>query len=425
MKISTPFLVLALGITIPVVWTLLPTDKFSIDPTDYKSFYDPVATAIVEGHGPTWNGAPAIRYPPGYPFLLAGARIAARPLRVSKDGVNLGLNLASIVISSVFLYRIAALLLGPVPSYMVSALWLTYPLLLVTGRTALTEPPFCALLYAGLFLLFRFVWRGIQVRGQAIVAGLLLGCAMLVRPIGIGVPALSIVTVALASSVGDVRRRLRFIGAMVAGCLFLIIPWETWAFMRTGQWIPLSTGGVFSMIDGLTFAVDHNKAYRAQIPVAAEVADLESTVLRESVRLHSATEIAALLRQEWRHNPRAVANLVVTKAARSWYGTDSGRLDRYIFAVQGIYLFAAVAGGALAASDRRIRWKLVPVVVLIGYFWVMTTVVLSIVRYMLPAMGLVFILVAAGVETLVQKHIRGRQAISADVGLSEPTQAYR
>lgn len=400
------------------LWAVLPDRAFPVDSSDYKYFYAPVATAILQGRGPTLDGAPAIGHPPGYPLLLAVARSIARPLGLSEADATLALSLVSIAASSILLYKIAALLLLPLPSGTAYAMWVTYPFLLAISKAGLTEAPFCALLYAALLLVFRFVWRGKLSRCQAVGSGALLGCAMLVRPIAIGIPALLALVLALAKRSGDFRSRVRFTCGMVAGCLFLVIPWETWVFVRTGQWIPLSTNGVPSMRDGLTFAVNPAKTYRVQIPVSPDVKKVQLDVLRNCAGLRSAGNVMALLREEWRGDPWAVTKLVLTKAARSWYGTDSGRLDRYVFLIQAVYLSAGIAGGLLAAFDRKMLFSLAPIAALIAYFWVMTTVFLSILRYMLPAMGLIFILTAAGVESVLRAQIRNRREGSA-VALTE------
>ncbi|HUP18904.1 MAG TPA: hypothetical protein VM778_03000, partial [Gemmatimonadota bacterium] len=53
---------------------------------DFQRAYLPVAERIVAGAGPTLeDGSPAVRYPPGYPALLAGGLAAGRALGAS-DG---------------------------------------------------------------------------------------------------------------------------------------------------------------------------------------------------------------------------------------------------------------------------------------------------------------------------------------------------
>jgi hypothetical protein len=400
------------------LWSVLRGSSLSADSSDYKNFYDPVAAAILEGRGVTLGGIPATSQPPGYALLLGATRGVNRLLGLSDAAALLVLNLISIAASAVLLYEIAALLVGPLASATAYAMWISCPFLLAISKAGLTELPFCALLYAGLFFFFRFVWAGKLRRGQAVATGALLGCAMLVRPIAIGIPVLLVVLLAFAKRTGDLKIRLRFMAGMAAGCLLLVMPWETWVFARTHQWIPLSTNGVRSMRDGLTYAVNP-KQYRARIPVSPGVKEVQLAVLQKGTDLGSMGDIAALLWEQWRERPWAVTGLLATKAARSWYATDSGRFDRYILLIQAVYLLAGIVGGLLAVRDRRMRVSLAPVAALIGYFWAMTTAFLSILRYMVPAMGLVFLVTAAGVDLAVKARGAARQEASAvDVGIT-------
>jgi hypothetical protein len=91
--------------------------------------------------------------------------------------------------------------------------------------------------------------------------------------------------------------------------------------------------------------------------------------------------------------------MAVLKAARSWYGTDAMTHELPIAAIQIIYLLFIVLG-------VRIAWRRFPknrliVCALLGvalYFWGMTVLVLSILRYMVPAMGLLLIFAATAVD---------------------------
>ena len=54
-------------------WGVLPAQFRINDNSDYISFYKPVAHNILAGHGLVIpEGGPALYYPPGYLFVLAG-----------------------------------------------------------------------------------------------------------------------------------------------------------------------------------------------------------------------------------------------------------------------------------------------------------------------------------------------------------------
>jgi hypothetical protein len=106
------------------------------------------------------------------------------------------------------------------------------------------------------------------------------------------------------------------------------------------------------------------------------------------------SDFRSILSQEFRSQPIAVIKLLLLKTARSWYGTDSQRLEGPILLIQLMYL-ALVAWGAWSAWKRGgLQRKFVIGALLVTlYFWGMTFLALSILRYMVPAVGLLFVLI--------------------------------
>ena len=88
-----------------------------------------------------------------------------------------------------------------------------------------------------------------------------------------------------------------------------------------------------------------------------------------------------------------MVKLFAIKAANAWYATDSSRYDKYTFVPQMFYLaflLAATVKGIRAGGDGRRLAILLWSITL--YFWLMTTMSLSIVRYMVPALSLLTLL---------------------------------
>src|SRR5260370_35650674 len=104
-------------------------------------------------------------------------------------------------------------------------------------------------------------------------------------------------------------------------------------------------------------------------------------------------DIAAIMSKELLIRPVAVVKLFLLKAVRSWYGTDSRRLETPLMLLQLMYLavilWATKGSWKLGGTARKLT---VSVWLIVFYFWGMTIGALSISRYMLPAMGLVFVL---------------------------------
>ena len=159
--------------------------------------------------------------------------------------------------------------------------------------------------------------------------------------------------------------------------------------------IPLSTGGVPSIRDGLAFGVS-SKGYREGVTIPEDVREVMAAVQQRDGELNSVGDIAGLLREQFRERPAAVLKLFAVKAARSWYGTDSQRFELPILLLQLGYLGAA-AGGTIVAVRGGGGGGMFAVLVwlLVLYFWGMTLLVLPLVRYMLPAMVLLFVVLPA------------------------------
>jgi hypothetical protein len=179
---------------------------------------------------------------------------------------------------------------------------------------------------------------------------------------------------------------------VVAMCLVVILPWEIHASRAEGRLVVLSTGGVPSMRDGLTFGVNADKTYRQGIYVPDAIRTVMISFYEEYDSLNSYGAIAHAGMRELGAHPVGVVGLAGMKFLRAWYGTDSQRLDKYIALLQLVYLFVLVRAGRMAWKAGGERRRLVVLVtVLVAYFWLMSALALPLVRYMVPAIGLAFL----------------------------------
>jgi hypothetical protein len=86
-------------------------------------------------------------------------------------------------------------------------------------------------------------------------------------------------------------------------------------------------------------------------------------------------------------------SLYLFKALRSWYATDSGRFELPSMILQSLYLVVIVIGSWQSWHQGEQRRQMTLIIWLItAYFWLITITVLSILRYILPAIGLLFLL---------------------------------
>jgi hypothetical protein len=238
---------------------------------------------------------------------------------------------------------------------------------------------------------------------QLAVCGLLIGVAMLIRPIAIGLGVVLAVLVLL----GAPRRRTLAAVVLLAGNLVAVAPWEAWVYFRTGSIVALSSASPASLRDGLTFAV-RSKGFREGLWVPEQTREVMQHISDQYPTLTSASAVGRVLAHEFAAHPVGVVQLAALKAARSWYGTDSQRQDTMVLCLQALYL--AVIGVASAIGWRSggvARRAIVAAWTITAYFWAMTIVSTSLVRYMVPAMSLLFVIVPA---------VRSRALDDTDLG---------
>ena len=247
-------------------WLVLPAAYRVNEGSDFESFYRPVAYHLVTGQGFTVPGGwPALRAPPGYPVLLAGVMVTSVVLHVP-ESISLSLlTLICVALSSLFLYVIAKDVWTDWKALLPSALWSTYPLALWLTKQPNTEVPFTTILFAIALVIWRQTRSEKPRLGLTILLGVLAGAAMLVRPIAVLFPLVLAGLVMLLATRWPRWTRLVATVMVVAMSVIVIEPWQRYAERATGHFVLLSTAGVPSIRDGLTFGVNTQKSYRRPI----------------------------------------------------------------------------------------------------------------------------------------------------------------
>lgn len=403
---------LAVGL---VAHALVPS-SVRADNADYSSFYGPVAESIIEGHGPTINNHLAIRYPIGFPLLVAGALGTARAFSLPVTCAEAALPLICLAISSVILFLTAELIHGTAWALLSYFLWICCPWVLYLSAKPLSDIPFCCFLFASTYFLFKFFKAGELSLAASVGTGLLIGASMLVRPIGMFIAPIAAVLVLVLTRTPPLQRRLTIAALLVVGTAIPVVPWEVWLYNANHGFLLLSTGSTPVIRDGLAFASNSAdasgtnrhfiKRYRQGIAVPIRAQQVSADARNNYASLASTGAILDFLSKELHHNAIGVTQLYLVKAARSWYGSDSQAEDARVLGVQILFLgiiSVGVWGSWRIGSYCRACTILCLAFVL--YFWAMTTFVLSILRYMTPAMGLLFLLVP-GWRQLLQSRYR-------------------
>jgi 4-amino-4-deoxy-L-arabinose transferase-like glycosyltransferase len=369
--------------------------------TDYHGSYRPVARQILQGRGPVLNdGTPLLRYPPGYSFLLAGAFAATDAIGVSEERAVSLLNIAAFALAAVLLFEIASRLFPWPKTLLTPLVFSSYPLALWATTLALSETVFLPVLYA-CFLAFGATLR---VKGSALreglACGLSAGVAMMIRAAAIGLSLLLAGMALFGIGRKKPTERIALAAVILAGSVCAAAPWQLWLREKTGHFRMVS-GGVASIRDGLTFTGPlkgtTKRQYRATIRVSDGLTEIIDVVQQRYSRLRSLSDIAGLLREQWKERPLAVVELVARKAGRSWYGTDSGRYGWPIVVIQLLYSIPLALGlwATWRSGGDYPRGLVLAALAVVLYSWGMTVVVLSIVRYMVPAIGLLFVFLPA------------------------------
>lgn len=395
-SVTATWLLVASMVIASIFLLVLPERLRTNDNSDYPTSYEPTARNILRGDGVVdQQGALAIRYPPGYPVILAGAFLVADHLRLQESAVLSAMAVALMGVSSVLVFLMARRFWGSRPAVLAWVAWITYPLALYLLKQPNSEVPFMAVLFGAYY----FYWRGIASDGDTsrllVLCGVLLGISMLIRPIAMAVPAILAARLTLVRTDSRPGVRLRLAGALLLGTVLTVAPWEMWIYARTGRVIALSTAGETALRDGLTFAV-RSKGFRQAVWVPQDVELVMRNISAQYPKLTAPGAIARVLVEEFRQRPLAVTKLFALKAARGWYGTDSHRFEMPVAIVQSFYL-VLTAWASVLAWRRGGVWRQIcgTVWATTLYFWGVSTVGSTLARYMVPAMGLLFVLLPA------------------------------
>ncbi len=248
------------------------------------------------------------------------------------------------------------------------------------------------------------------------LVGALVGLATLIRPAAVG---LGLVLALFLWSVTRDRQsrwpRVILVVALLAGNLLVLAPWEAYVLVKTGRPVVVTVNGVPSVRDGLTYAAD-DKGYRQATWTPDGARQVMTDLHARFGEMDSYGSVVRELGAELRDHPVGVAELFLLKVARSWFATDSGQLEIPLLLIQTVYLILIVTASWMAwRRGGRYRTFVVLAWLIAGYFWFMTIMVVSILRYMVPAMALLFVLLG----TLPGSYAswkRGREApVSRDI----------
>jgi hypothetical protein len=240
-----------------------------------------------------------------------------------------------------------------------------------------------------------------QQPALCLVAGGLLGFAGLFRPVAL-ISAVFMAGALFLLASREARWKGLLSGALLLLSFFLFVaPWESHARSKASGQVALVAKGTSNVLDGLTFAVPAARLGQ-NIHLSPDVWSLMLRIDSQKPQLTTLGKILNYLAGEFRANPAPVVKLLLLKIVRAWFGTYNMTYDYDLLALQALYLAAFAIG--LREAIRRYRDRLSSILFLllvVASAWAACVLVMPIVRYLVPNMGLLMILAAVGFDSVL------------------------
>lgn len=403
-------------LTTLLFWAVLPARFRVNESSDYTNAYEPAARNVLAGDGLTLHGEPYTLTPPGYPLLLAGVFALCHLLHVPESMGLSVLILLSVGIGAVFVFLLARTVWNSRGGLIASSVWTTYPCLLWLAKQPNSELPTLPLFYGAVYLFWRTLLNETRAWHVCFALGALVGVTMLFRPIFLGLGVCLGIILVLEYRHITVRSRALLATALLAGNLVAVAPWEVWLYAKSGKVAILSTGGGrIALSRGLDFGTAKtfgNGVVREELALPEDVAALMHDLRNRRHEMAGYSGVVSVLAEETRGRPLVMAKFLAIKAARCWYGTKTLRFETLLLPMQLVYLALILTGTWSAWKKGGVfRSLAICIWVLVFYTWAMAFMGATLVRYMVPAIGLSFVLVPG-----VFLRSRARGANQADRG---------
>jgi 4-amino-4-deoxy-L-arabinose transferase-like glycosyltransferase len=230
--------VVALGVRVAwVLWVSREPQDIFLDPTRYLGY----AREIAAGNGMTepLTGQATAYYPPGYPWFLGIITWASKPF-TDEPWLVAGLVQAVLGAASVGLAAsVARRVAGPTAALVAASVYALYPNLIFHTGALLGETLYNFFFLAFLALLLSRPWNAGFGTARIVGCGVLLGLAVMVRPISLAV--IPVVVLCWLWTRKDSRVTARWTAALLIGVLACIVPWTVRNQLRLDAFVPIST----------------------------------------------------------------------------------------------------------------------------------------------------------------------------------------
>ncbi|MCB0970989.1 MAG: glycosyltransferase family 39 protein [Acidimicrobiales bacterium] len=220
-----------------VLWASREPTTFYLDPARYLGY----ARQIADGNGMVegLTNDPSAYYPPGYPWFLGIVTWASGPF-TDAPWVAAGLVQAVLgAASTIFVAIVARRFAGDLAALVAAGLYAIYPNLVFHTGVLLSETLYNFFFLAFLALLLARPWTAERSYRWVAACGVLLGLAVMVRPISLAI--VPIIGLAWLWARKDWGIALRWTAVLVAGIAACILPWTIRNAIRLDAFVPIST----------------------------------------------------------------------------------------------------------------------------------------------------------------------------------------
>lgn len=366
---------------------------------DYLTAYEPMANNILQGKGITVDGVFPTHFAVGFPVILSGIFALSQLTGIEKLDLIVVFNVILTALASCFLFFIAKEIFNKKIALISSFLWLSYPFNLWFIKNPNTEVPFIPLLYIGiLFYILTLKERSMKF---SFFTGLFLGLASAVRIIGLFLPLFLALLIFFFLRSCPKKIKVLLAVIILIGNLLAIAPWAIYSISKTGDFLNLSNLLPRAMTAGITWLSGSPE----KTVISNDEWELVERVKTED--LSSFDKFFLFFGQELVNKPIPLLKLIGLKVVRSWYATSSAWYEKETLMVQLIYLLPGLFGLIyLIKTNKKKILTVFPFLAIVFYFWGMAFFNVSIMRYMIPAMGLIVIFLAITVNIVIDRLVK-------------------
>jgi hypothetical protein len=191
---------------------------------------------------------------------------------------------------------------------------------------------------------------------------------------------------------------------MLIGTFITLFPWTIYTLSKAGSFVPVSDVGKDSVVLSIIL-LENPGGDEGKLNLSDDVLALIQRLKNEDTS--SGIKILNFFSKELITNPLTVFELIWLKLSRAWYATSKIWWEKEILTVQILYLIASIIG--IIYAIRTWKDKINNIIFLLAvvlYFWAITALSVSIMRYMVPAMGLIVIFSAVTVGLAIDKILK-------------------